>query len=516
MSLPEGVSAKNNHAWKNEPAENLHQLVRTHYDVWNHGGGQPDWRVGVRNLKYVIEQAQRTGRRIRAAGSTWSMSPVVPTPDCVVNVRPLNLLLPALTSGELLPGVEPGRLVHVQAGTLVGKLNRHLRQQGWALKTTGASDGQTLGGAVSTGTHGSGLERGSMADYVRALHVLTESGRGVWVERASTRGVEISWEAGGNGPITQASFSERLGAELIRDDDLFDAAIVGFGSFGLIHSLVLEVDRLRLVKRYRRQRSLDAALRRALHTLDFTGLELPGGAERPYHFEVVLNPFAAEARQRGAYVTTLYRLPLESPMPGSPQPGDGLGRVLAELFRLAPRITPLLVNEVLSRLYGETEDTGSLGELFSQPNPAPRFRPISTEIGVHLADAERALDAILHTVHQDKRYCFPGLIAMRYVQPTHALLGFTRFGPTCTIELPAVGNVPGTTDFYARVRKELAKRKVAYTLHWGQLGGFDADSVRAMYGPRVARWKAARRALLSPEGRRMFSNELLERADLAD
>lgn len=82
-----------------------------------------------------------------------------------------------------------------------------------------------------------------------------------------------------------------LGAQLIRDDTLFDAALVSFGSFGVIHGLMIEAREPFLLHAYRSFRPLDDALRTAISTLDFSGLDLHGQAEPAlYHFQVTVNP----------------------------------------------------------------------------------------------------------------------------------------------------------------------------------------------------------------------------------
>jgi FAD/FMN-containing dehydrogenase len=520
--FPEGIRAARGHLWKNQPAENLSQRVHTLYEVGNQGADPREWWGAVHNLRYVIEQAQLHGRRVRPAGATWSMSPLVPTEDYVVDMRRLDSMLAPPGPEEVLPGVEASRLAHVQSGAPVGLVNARLRAAGRALRVFGALQGQSLFGAMCTGTHASVLGRGAMGDYARALHLITEGGRSLWLERASNHRVHVSWEAGTQGPVTLPSFAERLGAELVRNDELFDAALVGLGSFGLVHSVLVEVDMLRDFRMYRQRQELDGALRHALRTLDFTGLALPGGGARPYHFEVAILPHAAQPGRRGAYVTTLYASPSEARGPAMSPPVDALARVIAGLFQHAERLTPRVAREIFEEQCTDVEACGSIGELFAPPSAsvAARFRPIGSEVGVPLADAERALDAILQVVEEHWRgepaYCFPGFIVLRYVWPTHALLGFNRFAPTCTLGMPALGDVPGTESFYARVWQELARQGISYTLHWGQLGSFDSASLRHMYGANVERWRAARRELLSPQGRRLFSNHFLEQAGLAD
>ena len=124
-----------------------------------------------------------------------------------------------------------------QCGTTVLELNQVLEAKGLALPTSGASNGQTIAGAIATGTHGAANSVGAMQDFVVGLHVIGEDGRHYFIERASR-------------PVVSPSFVARLGAEVRRDDQLFDAALVSFGSFGLVHAVLLEVVPLYVLERH--------------------------------------------------------------------------------------------------------------------------------------------------------------------------------------------------------------------------------------------------------------------------
>ena len=86
-------------------------------------------------------------------------------------------------------------------------------------------------GAISTGTHNAAIAYGSMEDFVRGIHLVVP-GRTVFVQRA-------------NDTVVTEDYLETIGAdELINDDDLFSAALLGFGSFGIVHGYLIETERL--------------------------------------------------------------------------------------------------------------------------------------------------------------------------------------------------------------------------------------------------------------------------------
>jgi hypothetical protein len=164
--------------WTNKH-QNLSQRVWRHYDVWNRAGvGDDAWRGGLGNLHEILADAQSLGRRVRAVGARWSLSPVAMCPDVMINTMPLNyhqLGLPARHVATT--AADPSRLVFAQCGARVGELSQSLEARGYALPTSGASNGQTICGAISTGTHGSARRVGSMQDFILGLHLLGEDGR---------------------------------------------------------------------------------------------------------------------------------------------------------------------------------------------------------------------------------------------------------------------------------------------------------------------------------------------------
>src|SRR5699024_12826220 len=64
----------------------------------------------------------------------------------------------------------------VWAGTTLKALGALLFEKGYAMKNLGDINEQTLAGAISTGTHGTGTQLGNIPSQVRAVTLLTAEG----------------------------------------------------------------------------------------------------------------------------------------------------------------------------------------------------------------------------------------------------------------------------------------------------------------------------------------------------
>lgn len=112
----------------------------------------------------AVKAAAREGLRVKALGSGHSFTGIG-VPDGVA-VRP-----PA--------GPGPtfdGDLVTVPAGLTLRALNALLWEQGRALPNLGDIDAQTISGAISTGTHGTGATYRGIAAQVRGLEMVLADG----------------------------------------------------------------------------------------------------------------------------------------------------------------------------------------------------------------------------------------------------------------------------------------------------------------------------------------------------
>ncbi|MGV3524381.1 MAG: D-arabinono-1,4-lactone oxidase [Candidatus Sericytochromatia bacterium] len=125
----------------------------------------PDSEAALQTL--VAQTAQR-GQRLRVVGAAHSFTPLIETSDTLVSL-------------DAWQGIEQldieRQQVWVRAGTRLHRLNRELAAYGLALANLGDIDHQSIAGAISTGTHGTGLGLGNLSSQVVGLRLITADGQ---------------------------------------------------------------------------------------------------------------------------------------------------------------------------------------------------------------------------------------------------------------------------------------------------------------------------------------------------
>lgn len=147
----------------------MHALPTTHTS-WSNWSGSVTCApilaspAGEAELAHLLRSTTGT---LRVTGSGHSFTPL-----CEAG----NLLL-ALDALQGLIAADPAtQQATVWAGTKLHQLGAPLRAEGLALANMGDIDRQSLAGAISTGTHGTGHTLGNLASQVTALRLLTPAG----------------------------------------------------------------------------------------------------------------------------------------------------------------------------------------------------------------------------------------------------------------------------------------------------------------------------------------------------
>jgi len=124
-----------------------------------------------------VQGAARDSLRVRAVGGGHSFTPAAVTEG-------VHLHLDHLAGLESLERRPDGTAyATVGAGTRLHTLNALLAAHGLAMRNLGDIDHQTVAGAISTGTHGTGARLGGLATQVVGVRLVTATGDVVDVSR---------------------------------------------------------------------------------------------------------------------------------------------------------------------------------------------------------------------------------------------------------------------------------------------------------------------------------------------
>lgn len=183
-------------------------------------GLEPVRPASTAEVADVLEQARRAGRRVKAAGTGHSFTAIA---------QPQHVhLLPDRMRGIVSVDRE-AMTVTALAGTQLKVLNAELERMGLSLHNMGDIAEQTLAGAVSTGTHGTGGRAAGLAAQIVGLELVT-----------------------GTGELLRASATENA--------EVFELARVGLGALGVLTTLTFAVEPLFLLRAEERPMGWDDAL----------------------------------------------------------------------------------------------------------------------------------------------------------------------------------------------------------------------------------------------------------------
>lgn len=171
--------------------------MRPHWSVFgNSESAEPmQWHQpgSVKEIISIVRQAAEKGEKAKVVGAGHSFSPIGLTTGRIINLDRFRAVLDV---------DEESMQVTVQSGIRLRDLNRQLGTRGLALENIGSIDAQSLGGAISTSTHGSGVTFASMSNKV------------VWMELVLANGSQLN--------ITR------------ENEDLYAASLNGLGVLGII------------------------------------------------------------------------------------------------------------------------------------------------------------------------------------------------------------------------------------------------------------------------------------------
>jgi hypothetical protein len=176
----------------------------------------------------IVKLAEAENRKVRAVGSGHSFSDIALTDDYLLDTHGLNKVL-TLDTEALKENAKSSTLVEIECGITIADVNNALDSLGLALINMGAHTAQTVVGALSTSTHGSGISLGSAAAFVKSMVIVASGGKVYRIEPA-------------DGITDPAKFkASHSGIELVQDDDWFNSVVIGLGCMGVVYSVTVRV-----------------------------------------------------------------------------------------------------------------------------------------------------------------------------------------------------------------------------------------------------------------------------------
>jgi hypothetical protein len=467
----------------------------------------------AKEIQRLIKTALDSHQGFRAYGSAWSMSHIAHQKDNMHFNAAMNLKR-AVSADEMHvnSSFSQENLFFFQCGNVIKEISNFLFDQGKSLKATGASNGQTIAGCISTGVHGSAWDVGSVQDSVVGINLIIGETADdiVYLERHTK-------------PAMNDVFANRIKARVIRNDGLFNAALVSLGSFGFIHGVVIEVENRFLLNRYVKKIDKGKALQLA-QTMDFENSDFKiqgetdanGKPHLPFHYKVFINPYVNDSEY---VVEIMYKKPYRNDYPDPvPKIKTAVYRDLIRLFahiaenykNSIPKLIKALQTSILPPV--DLEVTGTLSEIFWDAGfQGPAY---ACSVGIDHRDSPKALELLVNLAKNEGP--IPGIYAMRFVKQSGATLAFTKFPVTCMLEIdgliwnPKDSNI-SLQKFCTRIIQVLQANNIAFTQHWGKNADWSFPGlVQYMYGNKAKEWIEYRSSFLRKETAELFSNDFLK------
>ena len=399
----------------------------------------------------ALADVVRSASRVKVVGSGHSFTDIAVVPEGGVQVvldQHASLLSVDRSSG----------VVKAQAGMTIGALNKALGAVGLALPNLGDIAYQTISGAISTATHGTGVRYGGIATQVIGLEVVT-----------------------GDGSMVSCSADE--------EPELFACARVGLGALGVLSTVTLQCVpsfRLHAVEEPLRLGSVLKALDRHVEEND--------------HFEFFYVPHTDWALTKRNNRT-------DAPVDGMPRWKWAWEKVVMEnvafgavcrLGRARPSLIPRLATALPSS--GRREYVKPSHAVFATPRWVHFYE---MEYSVPRAAAAEALTRVRSLIDDSGlRISFP--IEVRFTAGDDIPLSTAYGGERCYIAVHVYRGMEYEPYFRG---VEAIMRSLAGRPHWGKLHFRTAADLAPVY-PEWDRFQAVRRKV-DPEGK--FANAYLDR-----
>ncbi|WP_338701362.1 D-arabinono-1,4-lactone oxidase [Streptomyces sp. Q6] len=438
MSTAQTGSTKSSEAWRNWAGNVVSRPVREVTPA------------SVEELTAAVRRAAQDGLKVKAVGTGHSFTAAAATDG--VLIRP-----------QLLTGIRDidreNGTVTVEAGTPLKRLNLALAREGLSLTNMGDIMEQTVSGATSTGTHGTGRDSASIAAQIKGLELVTASGELI-------------------------TCSEK------ENPEVFAAARIGLGALGIITAITFAVEPVFLLTAREEPMTFDKVL------ADFDELH----AENE-HFEFYWFPHTGNCNTKRNNRSAGPEAPV-SRLSGIWEDeilSNGLFQAVNSLGRAVPATIPTIA-KISSKALSARTYTDIPYKVFTSPR---RVRFVEMEYAVPRAALVETLRELKSMVDRSNlRVSFP--VEVRTAPADDIALSTAADRDSAYIAVHMYKGTPYQRYFTAAEQIFTAHEGRP---HWGKVHTRDAEYFARVY-PRFGEFTALRDRL-DPD--RLFGNAYLRR-----
>lgn len=396
----------------------------------------------------LVKECRAQGKQLRVVGSGHSFTPLVKT----------NGLLVSLDNYQGVLEVDRAtNQATVRAGTKIKRLGAELFSYGLAQPNLGDIDVQSIAGAVSTGTHGTGATLGSLSTQIVGLRLITAAGE--IVECSATKNPE-----------------------------LFKAGQVSLGALGIISQITLQLAPVyRLHYEWRKETLEHCLTNYEKYRQEFRHFEFYWFPHTNDALVKFMQPTEQPARSRNL-VRKLNDTVVE----------NGAFWLLSEVARLFPQ-RAASVAQLTGKLLSGGSDLNYSHQMFATTRLV-KFQEMEYNIPVeHFADVIREID---QTIRREKfEVHFP--LECRFVQADDIYLSPASQRASAYIAVHMYKGMQYKAYFAAI---EQIFRRYQGRPHWGKLHTLQANELRQLY-PDWEKFQLARQQL-DPQD--LFLNDYLK------
>jgi FAD-linked oxidoreductase len=416
-----------------------------------------NWSGGVRFMprrcvtpsseRELVAALREGSAPLRVVGAGHSFSPLIETEGSLISLDAL--------SGGLSVDTQ-GLTARMPAGTKIHALGRPLLDAGVALVNQGDIDRQSIGGAIATGTHGTGPTLGSLSSELQSFRLVTAEGQVLDCSRAS-------------------------------DPDIWAAACVSFGSLGVMTELTLNV-----------RRAYKLRERQWLMPLGQCWRELAQHRDATRHFELFCFPHADMVLAKSLTETDE---PCAPPLTATQllERGESFGleqRAFVCAVELA-RLVPSWSGPV-QRLFTRAATVGYVARVGFSHEVFPSPRGVKFHELEYAVAASDGVDCIRELAEALRRSRVAGVypLEMRFIKADEGWLSPFYQRDAVSISVHQYHKQP-YVELFGLAESIFAR--YGGRPHWGKLHNLKADDLARLY-PRFDDYRALRRRL-DPKGR---------------